>query len=512
MDVYLAKYDSNGVYQWAVSHGGPAITYTGTNVGETAYAVCVDDSGNTYMSGTFYQYAYFGPYQVNATNYPNGGTNGYIAKHDAAGNLKWVLQGNSNYDLFNDLETTKAGGVYFSGSYGGTGVLGGDTLIHPFPGPYQRGTFAGKVSASGQFDWISAAHDTLSMGISDLALGPSEELHVGGYFQRKALFDTLQLFYPNGYPGAPFIAKLQDDCNLQPPLFPQIIVNGPTTFCGGDTVQLTASGGGSIQWSTGDTAASIWVTQSGSIGLTLTDTIGCTFQSQPEQITVWPNPIPVINPSRNVTLCPNDTLTLTTSSTGSIVWNTGDTTTSIRVADSGAFSITVTTSQGCLNASDTTWVHQAAPFTPPIAQNGSQLTTGTYFYYQWLLDGNLIPGATGPTFSPTVSGCYQVTVNDSFGCPATSDTLCLTLNALESTLPPGISLFPNPTSGSCQVILNGKNGMIWELWDPIGRKLRSGTFSTGKNSLDLQAESTGIYLLSIHDHSRIYPVRIQVTR
>src|SRR5205823_4301784 len=52
---------------------------------------------------------------------------------------------------------------------------------------------------------------------------------------------------------------------------PTITANGPTTFCLGGTVRLTASGGTSYVWSTGATASYIDVTETGNYTVTATN-------------------------------------------------------------------------------------------------------------------------------------------------------------------------------------------------------------------------------------------------
>jgi PKD repeat protein len=71
---------------------------------------------------------------------------------------------------------------------------------------------------------------------------------------------------------------------------PQAIItpNGPTTFCEGLSVTLTASAATSYLWSTGATTQSIVVTISGNYTVTVTNGFGCTATSSPTGVTVLP--------------------------------------------------------------------------------------------------------------------------------------------------------------------------------------------------------------------------------
>jgi Secretion system C-terminal sorting domain len=67
-----------------------------------------------------------------------------------------------------------------------------------------------------------------------------------------------------------------------------ITASGPTTFCQGGSVVLTASGGGSYLWSTGATTASITVSASGTYGVTATNAAGCSSAAAAVAVTVTP--------------------------------------------------------------------------------------------------------------------------------------------------------------------------------------------------------------------------------
>lgn len=70
-----------------------------------------------------------------------------------------------------------------------------------------------------------------------------------------------------------------------------VIANGPTAFCQGDSVTLTATGGASYVWNTGDTTASITVGVSGTYLVTLTNAAGCAATSDTTAVTVTPRPL-----------------------------------------------------------------------------------------------------------------------------------------------------------------------------------------------------------------------------
>ena len=74
--------------------------------------------------------------------------------------------------------------------------------------------------------------------------------------------------------------------NLNP--VASITPSGPTTFCSGGSVSLTASGGGTYQWNTGASSSSITVNQSSTYSVMVTAN-GCTATAS-QVVTVNPNP------------------------------------------------------------------------------------------------------------------------------------------------------------------------------------------------------------------------------
>src|SRR5213078_712245 len=68
-----------------------------------------------------------------------------------------------------------------------------------------------------------------------------------------------------------------------------ITPSGPTTFCQGGTVLLTASGGNNYLWSNSSSSQSISVSSSGNYFVTVTDANSCSASAS-LSVTVNPNP------------------------------------------------------------------------------------------------------------------------------------------------------------------------------------------------------------------------------
>lgn len=94
--------------------------------------------------------------------------------------------------------------------------------------------------------------------------------------------------------------------------------SGPTTFCVGSNVTMTASGGTSYLWSTGLAGAAITVNVTNVYTVTVTNAAGCTDTAM-MSVTVNPLPTPV-TVSGAGTFCDNATLTATGGAGGTIYW------------------------------------------------------------------------------------------------------------------------------------------------------------------------------------------------
>ncbi len=138
--------------------------------------------------------------------------------------------------------------------------------------------------------------------------------------------------------------------NPVPPV-PVIVPGGPTTFCAGDSVQLTASGG-ALTWSTGATTPSITVRQAGTYSVTVANASQCTAASAPLTVIVQPLP-----PAPTITQqAAGGLVLLTSSATGGNQWYrdgvlipgaTGPTFSVTAAAQNGSYTVTTTDAAGC---------------------------------------------------------------------------------------------------------------------------------------------------------------------
>lgn len=224
-------------------------------------------------------------------------------------------------------------------------------------------------------------------------------------------------------------AQVLGGCNFQAEITP----SGPTTFCGGDSLVLTATQGASYEWSNGATSQSIVVYFPGQYSVTVTDSLGCD-DSDDINIIVLPAPFATIIPDQEPPYCEGDEVTLYTTFTpfADYEWSTGETSLSITVTTSDLYSVIITNNFGCADTAElpVIFIPKLPVFTfengPTTFCEGNSVTLTSSFAfggtYEWHPNGE-----TTQSITVTESGTYNVTVTTPTTCPSTSDDIEVTV-------------------------------------------------------------------------------------
>jgi len=259
--------------------------------------------------------------------------------------------------------------------------------------------------------------------------------------------DTVYTAYENGN----YSVTVQNarGCGQSDPV--RVAINGlPITitpssslnFCDGDSVILTSSEPGNVQWYKnniiipGANGTSYTAKDEGSYFASVQNANGC---GQSTWVNVHINPVrpPISWDGTNLS---------TMSSNYAYQWYfNGD---SIRGANSYFFKPTqlgtykvVIPDYKCNSTSDEFHLDCGviALRQPSISWNGSALTTtGGLSQYQWYLNGDSIQGAHNSVFTISQLGTYKVTVSDNFNCQNTSSEFILSCNVLGPPTPANI--------------------------------------------------------------------------
>ncbi len=100
-----------------------------------------------------------------------------------------------------------------------------------------------------------------------------------------------------------------------------------------------------------------------------------------------------------------------------------------------------------------------------IMVDGAELSApGGFSAYQWLLDGQLIDGATTNTYTATENGTYSVQITDTNGCTRVSEMVMLMVNTLEELGVEKLAIAPNPFRNGFRVELSALTPGRWQIW------------------------------------------------
>ncbi|MFH2095197.1 MAG: gliding motility-associated C-terminal domain-containing protein, partial [Bacteroidota bacterium] len=215
------------------------------------------------------------------------------------------------------------------------------------------------------------------------------------------------------------------------------------SICEGDTVTLTATGGGSYLWSTADTTVSIIVTPLSTTIYYLTVSIGSCSNS--DSVTVTVNPLPTADAGADQTICEGESVVLTATGGGSYLWNTSQTSASITVSPVTTTNFTVTvTLNGCSASDNVAVIVQPAPTAYAGADliicAGDSVTLTATGGITYLWSNSAVTSTI--TVQPWNTTTYYVTVSDGNGCSA-SDGVTVTVNSIPNA-------FAGPDASMCK--------------------------------------------------------------
>lgn len=183
-DIFISKLDSSGNFIWAKRMGG-----IGT---ASASAICVDGTGNIYITGDFSDTVDFDP-DSSIFNLTTAGLNDYnifISKLDSSGKFTWAKQMvGIGRDNSISLAIDASGNVYTTGGFSNT------VDFDPGIGSYNLTSaglfdnFISKLDASGNFIWAKKWGGMWQDQSVSIALDTAGNIYTTGSFTSTVDFD-----------------------------------------------------------------------------------------------------------------------------------------------------------------------------------------------------------------------------------------------------------------------------------------------------------------------------------
>ena len=264
---------------------------------------------------------------------------------------------------------------------------------------------------------------------------------------------------------------------------PIVDLGSTIQLCEGETVVLDAENAGATYlWNTGATTQTISVNTAATYSVVVTTAFGCDA-SDAVVVNVVANPI--VDLGDDFTVCSDATIVLDANNPGAAYnWNTGATTQTIAVTESGTYGVIVTNGFGCAKSDFVSITIHPTPIidlgtTIDFCENTTITldAENTGSSYLWNT------GAVTQTITTAIPGTYSVTVTSDEGCIATDEVI---INALPA---PAINL--GVDTGFCDgsdLLLDATTPDVSYLWN------------TGAETSSIVIDEAGIYTVSITNY------------
>lgn len=166
-DIFVAKLDAKGKFIWVSSAGG-----TGPDSGR---GVASSSSGHVLVTGEFSGTASFGSKTLSSA----GGSDMFAAKYDQSGKQVWAVRAGGKKAAYgSSVDMDAKGSAYVTGSFKDSFTCGANTLS----ATGLADLFVVKLDDIGRFLWAFAAGGTSYTVGNSIAVNPSGESHVTGWF------------------------------------------------------------------------------------------------------------------------------------------------------------------------------------------------------------------------------------------------------------------------------------------------------------------------------------------
>jgi hypothetical protein len=241
-----------------------------------------------------------------------------------------------------------------------------------------------------------------------------------------------------------------------------------TTFCDGNTVLLSVSNNSIYSWNTGDSTQNISIGASGSYWAQVTDSNGCSVQTDTIVVTANPLPLEVITNTGSAVYCDGDSTVLMLTGQNTYQWSNGDSTDDISVFTSGDYFAMLTDSNGCQSYSDTVAITvNALPSDSLVISGNTEFCQGDSVIVAALTNVSYIWNTGDTTQQVAVSSTSAITgmVTDANGCTRQLDTALITVNPL-----PNDSIYATGPTTFClgdSVVILSADASAMHLWNTL---------------------------------------------
>ena len=187
-EIYLAKYSPAGNIIWAQQAHGP--------FHDDGKSVALDEQGNVYLSGHFFDLVSFGLGLPNETSLENVNVSAFIAKYTAEGAFVWAIIPYTSRaaDYSGGISVDKQGNVALAATYNFEITLGKGTAKETvLSGKGKEEILLAKFNAAGEFLWAKSPSSPGEDFAESVATDPLGNIYLSGYYSGRIYFGKGEL-------------------------------------------------------------------------------------------------------------------------------------------------------------------------------------------------------------------------------------------------------------------------------------------------------------------------------
>lgn len=222
----------------------------------------------------------------------------------------------------------------------------------------------------------------------------------------------------------------------------------------------------------------------------------------------------VLSTISDLTICEGESINVAALYTGGSLdmtysWSNASSDSIVTLSPSTTTQYTLTVTDNLTDQVETTSFTVNVTSFPPVVITEPLLGTlaapsGSGYTYQWLVNGNIISGATNQYYQPVVDGNYSVLVTNSVtGCSDESDSYSFPSNlSLDNTFVDAFVLYPNPADDQITVTLpEGLKDNHYKIIDITGKEVSKGELTKNNMTINVKQLASGVYHIVLNGNA-----------
>ncbi len=264
-ELALVSFDSEGNFGWLRTYAGLGIKFDTDNYRNRSLLledITVDTEGNIFSRWLASNWLTSDPGKPivfgNTAFIASGNAQAFLVKHASNGDILWArhIAGN-DHNIISDFTTDSQGDIYITGEFNSAVLrLGKFQLfnydnyeVYDMEGYNELDGFVARYDANGDLLWVAHATGPGAQYITDIAIAPSGDIYIAGYFWESLQLGSEELTL-EGNDSSVFLAKYaastitSSEAAAELPTAPMLTSNYPNPFTNRTTIEyaLPASG------------------------------------------------------------------------------------------------------------------------------------------------------------------------------------------------------------------------------------------------------------------------------